>query len=142
MENWIVTSRQTFEEKLDNPHQRFKFHSSLIFGFTGVSVPYFEPIFPTFIYLSTLLPSPLWRFNTGPSGLRCGASLRREPHAHAAGGTYIASIITKRTSKKNPTKTLPVTINTALKNLGNSKRLALASSFCLVSSSTTEERVI
>jgi hypothetical protein len=36
MENWIITSRQTFEEKLDNPHQRFKFHSSLIFGFTGV----------------------------------------------------------------------------------------------------------
>jgi hypothetical protein len=55
MENWIITSRQTFKEKLDNPHQRFKFHSSLIFGFTGVSIPYFEPIFSTFIYLSTLL---------------------------------------------------------------------------------------
>jgi len=55
MEDWIITSRQTFKEKLDNPHQRFKFHSSLIFGFTGVSIPYFEPIFPTFIYLSTLL---------------------------------------------------------------------------------------
>ena len=55
MENWIITSRQTFEEKLDNPHQRFKFHSLLIFGFTGVSISYFEPIFFTFIYLSTLL---------------------------------------------------------------------------------------
>jgi len=28
---------------------------SLILAFTGVSMPYFEPIFFTFIYLSTLL---------------------------------------------------------------------------------------
>jgi len=55
MENWIITSRQTFEEKLDNPWQRVEFHSLLIFGFTGVSVPYFEPIFSTFISLSMLL---------------------------------------------------------------------------------------
>jgi hypothetical protein len=57
MENRIITSWQTFEEKLDNPHQRFKFHSLLIFGFTEVSISYFEPIFSTFIYLSTLLPA-------------------------------------------------------------------------------------
>jgi hypothetical protein len=55
IEDWIITSQQTFEEKLDNPHQRFKFHSLLIFGFTGVNIPYFELIFPTFIYLSILL---------------------------------------------------------------------------------------
>jgi hypothetical protein len=65
MENRIITSRQTFEEKLDNPHQRFKFHSLLIFGFTGVSISYFEPIFSTFIYLSTLLNPRLFVKRSG-----------------------------------------------------------------------------
>jgi hypothetical protein len=70
MENWIITSRQTFEEKLDNPHQRFKFHSLLIFGFTGVSISYFEPIFFHF-YLS---------FNTSDS-LLANPGVQADPNA-------------------------------------------------------------
>jgi len=34
-------------------------HSLLIFEFTRVTIPYFDPIFSAFTYLSALLPLPL-----------------------------------------------------------------------------------
>jgi hypothetical protein len=83
MENRIITSRQTFEEKLDNPHQRFKFHSLLIFGFTGVSISYFEPIFSTFIYLSTLLNPRLFVKRSGMKTV-----IRQETPTNRSSMTY------------------------------------------------------
>jgi len=48
-------SQQVCESTFDNPWKRIQFHSCFTFWFTEVSIPYSDPSFSAFTYLSTLL---------------------------------------------------------------------------------------